>query len=276
MIVVMDIGNTNVSTAVYDGENLLALIRAPRPARPNRMWWRQTLKKLCTKAGIAPGEISGASICSVVSSATALPAGLLREMTGRRPLIVRGGLPLGLGISYADPDRLGPDRVCAMLAAKKKFGPPVIVVDCGTAVTFDAVNRRGRHAGGMIAPGLALSAASLSGGTAALPRVRPSIPKRPAGHSTREALTAGVYHSVAGSVRENIGQLKKLTGGKPRVVGTGGDAGLIARAGDLFDLIEPALVLEGALIAHRIMGRRGSARRTRAKRPTVSRRGAKR
>ncbi len=276
MIVVMDIGNTNVSAAVYDRGDLLALVRAPRPARPTRAWWRQTLNILRAKAGIAPGEISGASICSVVAAATALPAGLLREMTGRRPLIVRGGLPLGLGISYADPDRLGPDRVCAMLAAKKKFGPPVIVVDCGTAVTFDAVNRRGRHAGGMIAPGLALSAASLAGGTAALPRVRPSVPKRPAGRSTREALTSGVYYSVAGSVRENVGRLKKLTGGKARVVGTGGDAGLLALAGGLFDLIEPALVLEGALLAHGIMARRASARGARAKRPTVSRRGAKR
>jgi type III pantothenate kinase len=271
MIIVFDIGNTNVCAAVFGGDALLAVVRKRRRGAPGRAWWREMIDRACADAGIGAAELAGAAVCSVVPAANRSLCSEIVRVIGRQPLVITGGLPLGLGISYADPDRLGPDRVCAMLAAKKNYGPPVIVVDCGTAVTFDGIDRRGRHAGGMIAPGLAASAASLAGSTALLPRVRRGVPARAAAHSTRDAIAAGTFYSVVGSVRENVRQLKKLVGGEPVVVGTGGDAPTVARAARLFDVIDPTLVLEGALLAYRKV-----SRRTRGGKATASRRGAKR
>jgi len=272
MILVADIGNTNVSLGICRGEKLVAVVKGRRPAGTGLGEWRTALRVVCDGAGIEPGEIDGASVSSVVPAATRSFARLCREATGRAPLVVRGGLPLGVKIFYADPNRLGPDRLCGMLAARRRYGTPVIVVDCGTAVTFDGLGRGGKHAGGMIAPGLAVSALSLAGSTAALPRLRWNAPKSPAGHSTRDAIKAGVFHSVVGSVKENVRQLKKIVGGDPVVVGTGGDAETLSRAGRLFDAIHPDLVLEGALRAYRLSRPGRSGRRA----ATVSRRGASR
>ncbi|HLB00811.1 MAG TPA: type III pantothenate kinase [Bacteroidota bacterium] len=275
MILVADIGNTNVSVGVWRGGTLVQ-IKTRRPARADRAWWKKTVWRVCARSGIRPGDLSGSSVSSVVPSATRGLVPLLRGLTGRDPLLVRGGLPLGLGIRYPDPDLLGPDRVCAMLAAGGKYPLPVIVVDCGTAVTFDAVDRRGRHAGGMIAPGLAAAASSLARSTAALPRLRWKMPARPAGHSTRDAIRSGVYYAVVGAVRENVSQLKKVVGKKAVVVGTGGGAAALAAAGRLFDIIDPALVLEGAMRAFRKLPPGPPARVAGIRKSTASRRGGRR
>ncbi len=271
MILAFDIGNTNVAAGVHPGKSgrtsggarggFVSHWTLRRPPRAGRTWWKELTVLVCAEAGIAPADVDGCVVSSVVPAVSALLPGVLRKLTGRTALVVSGALPLGITFAYDDPGRLGPDRVCAMLAAVKKFGAPVIVVDCGTAITFDAVSGRRKHVGGMIAPGMAMSASALGRSTAALPSIASewSIPLRPAGRNTVEAIRSGVWFGAVGCVRENVDRLKAIVGRSATVVGTGGDAPALMKGAALFDVLDPTLVLEGAVAAWREAGRRKTA-----------------
>ena len=266
MILVFDIGNTNVSAAVYSGGRAssagepLSRWNVRRPGRAGARWWKEITVLACAEAGIPPGALDGCAISSVVPAATRLLVPVLRRVTGRPPLVVKGSLPLGIRFAYDDPDALGPDRVCAMVAAVRRYGTPVVVVDCGTAITVDAVGRGKRHAGGLIAPGIAMSARTLRSSTAALPATEWSPPDGPAGRDTVAAIRAGTWYSAVGAVREGTAGLKALVGRGATVVGTGGDAPALAREKGLFDVVDPGLVTEGAAIAWKITSRRRGGR----------------
>lgn len=264
MILAFDIGNSSVAAGVYDRGILLSHWKLRRPPSAKGAWWKELAVLACVEAGTDPAKIEGCVICSVVPPATRLLSAALRRLTRGEPLIVNGRLPLGIRFAYDDPARLGPDRVCGMLAASKKYGTPVIVVDCGTAITVDGVAGRNRHVGGMIAPGIGMSAAALGRSTAALPRVEWAVPAEPAGTDTGGCIRSGVWFGAVGGVRENVRQLKALMGTAATVVGTGGDAPALMKAARLFDLLDPTLVLDGAAAAWR------------AASPTSRRRAAKR
>jgi type III pantothenate kinase len=267
MILVFDIGNTNVSVAVYSGGRAgaagvpLSHWKLRRPGRAGARWWKELAVLVCAEAGTAPGALSGCAVSSVVPSVSRILPPVLKRLTGRAPLVVKGSLPLGVSFAYDDPGLLGPDRVCAMLAAVARYGAPVIVADCGTAITVDAVARGKRHLGGMIAPGIAMSARALGTSTAALPSAEWSVPDGPAGTDTIAAIRAGTWYGAVGVLREGIGRLKALAGGRAFVVGTGGDASALMRGTGLFDAVEPDLVLEGAAIAWKVISRRRGGKR---------------
>jgi type III pantothenate kinase len=270
MILVFDIGNTNVAAAIYSGGaggrggrsgEQLSHWKLRRPRRAGARWWKELVVLICAEAGTVPSGVGGCAISSVVPGDTPVLAGVLKRLTGAAPLVVKGSLPLGIRFAYRDPAALGPDRVCGMLAAVAKYGAPVIVADCGTAITVDAVARGKRHTGGMIAPGIAMSALALSKSTAALPSAGWSVPDGPAGRDTLAAIRAGTWYSAVGGVREGIAGLKKLTGKGATVIGTGGDAAVMQKETGMFDAVDPALVLEGAAIAWRIISRRRGGKR---------------
>jgi type III pantothenate kinase len=267
MILVFDIGNTNVAAAVYGGGRagrageLLSHWNVRRPAGAGPRWWKELAVLVCAEAGTEPSAIAGCAISSVVPAVTRALPRVLGSLTGRAPLVVKGSLPLGVAFAYDDPDLLGPDRVCAMVAAVAKYGAPVIVADCGTAITIDAVARGKRHIGGMIAPGIAMSARALGRETAALPSAEWSVPGGPAGTDTIAAIRAGTWYGAVGVVREGVKGLKRLTGGRATVVGTGGDAAALMRESGLFDVVDGALVLEGAAIAWKVISRRRGGKR---------------
>lgn len=274
MILAFDIGNSSVAAGVYGRGILLSHWKLRRPPSARGAWWKELAVLACVEAGTEPARLEGCVISSVVPAATRLLSAALRRLTREEPLIVNGTLPLGIRFAYDDPARLGPDRVCGMLAGSKKYGTPVIVVDCGTAITVDGVGRRNRHAGGMIAPGIGMSAAALGRLTAALPRVDWSVPSQPAGIDTVGGIRSGVWFGAVGGVRENVRQLKAVVGPGATVVGTGGDAPALMKAAKLFDVLDQTLVLDGAAAAWRAVA--GNRRPGRPMSATSRRRGAKR
>jgi type III pantothenate kinase len=267
MILVFDIGNTNAAAAVFAGGRggrpgeLLSHWKLRRPRGAGERWWRELAVLACAEAGAIPAGIRGCAISSVVPAATAALVPVLKRLTATAPLVVKGGLPLGIALAYRHPAALGPDRVCAMLAAVAKYGAPVIVADCGTAITVDAVARGRRHVGGMIAPGIAMSAQALARSTAALPSAEWSVPEGPAGRDTIEAIRAGTWYAAVGAVREGIAGLRKLAGRGATVIGTGGDAAVLQEETGMFDAVDAALVLEGAAIAWKATSRRLGGKR---------------
>jgi type III pantothenate kinase len=158
-------------------------------------------------------------------------------------------LDLGVGIDYPDPKSIGPDRLANAAACAALHGFPAIVVDFGTAVTFDVLSTNGAYIGGVIAPGLNAMTGYLHEKTALLPRVTLREPKSAVGRTTREAMLSGAVHGYRGLVREILARItaEEFPKKKPTVVATGGDAELIAQGLDLFDAVDPLLTLRGLM-----------------------------
>jgi len=229
---------------------------------PTRAWFNGTAKRQLNQFN-GRNIIEGAALCSVVPKATpavrncAARIGAPASGTARnnRRTGPQAGVPIlelnaktvrGVGINYPRPQTIGPDRLANAVAARKRFGAPVVVVDFGTAVTFDVVDARGNYVGGIIAPGLAAMTDYLHEKTALLPRVRIRETRQVVGKSTEHAMLVGAVHGYRGLVRELIGALKKeLRAKNLRVVATGGYASLIARGIPEISAVVRELTLEG-------------------------------
>ena len=259
MLLLFDIGNTNTHLGLANARRVVKHANIPTPA-----WFQGTAERL-VKRFVGRVSLEGAVLCSVVPRATprvrkfvaqlgASASGPARRGIGQRagsetgvPLLELTAKTLrGPGIDYPRPHTIGPDRLANAVAARKHFGAPVVVVDFGTAVTFDVVNRAGNYAGGIIAPGLAAMTDYLHEKTALLPRIRIREIKTAIGKSTEQAMLVGAVHGYRGLVRELIAELKRELKVKHLpVVATGGYAQLIAaRLPEIF-AVEPALTLEG-------------------------------
>jgi type III pantothenate kinase len=165
--------------------------------------------------------------------------------------------PLGVGIKYPEPESIGADRLANAVGCAARHGTPAIVVDFGTAVTFDVISREGNYVGGVIAPGLNAMTDYLHARTALLPRIELSEPRRAVGRSTREAMLSGAVFGYRGLIAEIVRQIRAETfpKGKPRIVATGGDAQLIARNVPLFTAVDPILTLHGLrIVGERVFG----------------------
>jgi type III pantothenate kinase len=259
MILLFDIGNTNTHVGLANGRRVVKQANLPTTA-----WFNGAAAKLVRKfAGRA--TLDGAVLCSVVPRATPLVGKFIAQLgapsTGSARKKIRQqagtvpGVPMleltpktlcGMGIDYPKPDTIGPDRLANAIAARHHFGAPVVVLDFGTAVTFDVVNRAGNYAGGIIAPGLAAMTDYLHEKTALLPRIKIREIKTSIGKSTEEAMLVGAVHGYRGLVRELIGELKReLKVKRLPVVATGGYAKLMASKLPEISAVEPNLTLEG-------------------------------
>ncbi|HZL14167.1 MAG TPA: type III pantothenate kinase, partial [Verrucomicrobiae bacterium] len=191
-------------------------------------------------------KISGAILCSVVPRATPRVKNFVRAFLKLNVLELSPKTLRGLGIDYPNPKTIGPDRLANAVAAKFHFGAPVVVVDFGTAVTFDVVNAKGNYVGGIIAPGLAAMTDYLHEKTALLPKIKIREIKNVVGKNTEQAMLVGAVHGYRGLVRELIGELKReLRAKNLPVVATGGYAKLIAAKLPEIETINPLLTLEG-------------------------------
>ena len=243
MILLFDIGNTHTHLGLADHRRVLKQTEIPTP-----LWFAgRAGGRARSFAGAKPVE--GAALCSVVPRATPFV----------RQFAARLGAPLfeltaktvrGVGIDYPKPGSIGPDRLANAVAARRRFGAPVVVVDFGTAVTFDVVNARGDYTGGIIAPGLAAMTDYLHEKTALLPRIKIREPRGIVGKSTEEAMLIGAVHGYRGLVRELIAELKReLKTRHLPVVATGGCARLIAAGLPEISAVAPGLTLEGLRLA---------------------------
>jgi len=191
----------------------------------------------------------GAVLCSVVPNLTPVWCEALERACGRAPLevtaeTVRGLLP----IRYHDPSAVGADRIANALAARALYGTPAIVVDLGTATTFDCVSRAGEYLGGAIAPGVGTSAEELFRRAARVPRVELRRPRRALGRTTEESLRAGVLWGAAGQVDALVRRLARELKAKPHVIATGGWAGIVAPECETVQAVDEALTLKGMRI----------------------------
>jgi len=240
MILLFDIGNTNTHVGLADGHRVKRQTDIPT-ANWKTAGATTVLARFCGKAGI-----EGVALCSVVPRTTPSVRRAVRRLWNLPCLELNPGTLRGVGIRYPEPETIGPDRLANAVAARHHCGAPVVVVDFGTAVTFDVVDARGDYVGGIIAPGLAAMTDYLHEKTALLPRIRIREFKRAIGKSTEEAMLVGAVHGYRGLVRELIAELKReLKARRLPVLATGGYAKLIASKLPEVSAVEPYLTLEG-------------------------------
>lgn len=239
MLLLLDIGNTHTHLGLASKGGVRKQTEIPTKS------WRdgaapKLIGKFCGNAAV-----EGAAVCSVVPRATVQARKFLRSFNV--PYVELTDRTLrGVGIDYPKPSSIGPDRLANALAAKHFFGVPSVVVDFGTAVTFDVVDGKGNYAGGIIAPGLAAMTTYLHEKTALLPKIEIRDVKTVVGKSTTEAMLIGAVHGYRGLIKELIGQLKlELGARKLPVIATGGYAKLIAAGLPMITATRPALTLEG-------------------------------
>jgi type III pantothenate kinase len=240
MTLLFDIGNTHTHVGLADGRRVLKQINVP-----TREWFGGNAKSRMVKFA-GENKIDGAVLCSVVPRATPLVRKMVRVLWKLSALELTPKTLRGVGIDYPKPNSIGPDRLANAVAARKHFGAPVVVVDFGTAVTFDVVDVKGNYIGGIIAPGLAAMTDYLHEKTALLPKIKIREVKNVVGKSTEHAMLVGAVQGYRGLVRELIGELKReLCAKKLPVVATGGYAKLIAAKLPEISAVAPDLTLEG-------------------------------
>ncbi len=240
MILLLDIGNTHPHIGLANRRRVVKQINVPTGE-----WFGGKSKSRMAQL-VGAKEITGAVLCSVVPRATPPARKAVRALWQLDVLELTPETVRGVGIDYPKPDSIGPDRLANAVAARRRFGAPVVVVDFGTAVTFDVVNAGGDYAGGIIAPGLAAMTDYLHEKTALLPKIRIREIKTVVGKSTEQAMLIGAVHGYRGLVRELIAGLKReLRVKNLPVVATGGYAKLMAAKLPEISAVEPNLTLEG-------------------------------
>ena len=245
MLLVIDAGNTNVKLGVFRGTELVAQWRLATDRAKSGDEYGVEVRNLFERAGLAPKEIEGIAIASVVpplNPALKQMAELNFEST---PLFVDHTTNTGLKILYDSPSELGADRIVDAAAAVAKYGAPCIVVDCGTATTFNAVNAAHEYLGGVIASGIMISAEALFSRAAKLQRVEIKRPEKVIATSTSGAMQSGLYYGYAGLVDGVLTEMIAELGSRPRVIATGGHASLIAGASKLIEHVDERLILDG-------------------------------
>jgi type III pantothenate kinase len=245
MLLAVDVGNTNITLGVFEGENLKASWRLAADANRLADEYGVLLVNLLSHEGIASEAVDSAVIASVVPDLEPVFEAVCRRYFGVRPLLVSAGVRTGLSILYDSPQDVGADRVADAVAAIKLYGPPLVVVDLGTAIVFDAISKEGEYLGGAIAPGLVIAAEALFQRAARLYRVELVRPKSAIGRNTTTAVQAGVVYGYVGLVEGIVTRFKKELGGKAKVVATGGWAQLVAQETDVIDVVDPNLTLTG-------------------------------
>jgi type III pantothenate kinase len=240
MILLFDIGNTNTHVGLANNQRVMKHADIPTSG------WSSGQGNASLKRFLGKTRPSGVALCSVVPRATPRVIHVVRQRWGLEALILTPKTLRGVGIDYPKPETIGPDRLANAVAARHHFGAPSVVLDFGTAVTFDVVDRRGNYIGGIIAPGLAAMTEYLHEKTALLPRIKIREIKTAVGRSTEEAMLVGAVHGYRGLISGLVARLKaQLKAKRLPVVATGGYASLIASGLSEISAVEPNLTLEG-------------------------------
>jgi type III pantothenate kinase len=240
MILLFDIGNTNTHVGLATGRGVVLPADIPTAA------WDCGAGRARLARFVGRKFVAGIALCSVVPHATPKVRAAARSLWKLPCLELTPQTLRGVGIDYPKPASIGPDRLANAVAARHHFGAPAVVVDFGTAVTFDVVDRRGNYAGGIIAPGLAAMTDYLHERTALLPRIKIRDITTAVGKSTEQAMLVGAVHGYRGLIRGLVAELRReLRAKKLPVVATGGYAKLIAAKLPEISAVEPNLTLEG-------------------------------
>ncbi|MGH2568889.1 MAG: type III pantothenate kinase, partial [Bacteroidota bacterium] len=248
MLLAIDIGNTHTVFGVYQGPKLLADWRVTsRLHRTEDEVGSQFLLLLEGKK-ISPKKITGVGISSVVPNLTDIFAMMTEKYFGVVPLIIASSLKLGIAIHYDDPSSVGADRLCNAVAGFARYGGPLIIVDFGTATTYDVIAKNGDYLGGVISPGVETSAADLHRRAAKLPKVELRFPRKIIGTDTVSSMQAGILYGALDAVEGIVGriqkELKTREGKEATVIATGGFSELMSKHASVIQAWEPSLVLD--------------------------------
>jgi type III pantothenate kinase len=245
MLLAIDIGNTETTFGVFEGERLRATWHMATDIHRRADEYAAMLLNLMRQQGIETTDIKAIALCSVVPPLISTFEELFQSYFHVKPLVIGAGVKTGVSIRMDNPREVGADRIVNAAAAHHLYGGPVIVTDLGTATTFDTVSKEGDYLGGAIAPGIMTGAEALSTRTSMLSRVSLSIPKRAIGTNTIAAMQSGIIFGYVGLIEGIVARIQKELGEKAKVIATGGYASLIAKETKVFDEVNPALTLIG-------------------------------
>lgn len=255
MLLAIDLGNTNTVFGVYDGESLVMHWRLSTQKERTVDEYGILLRNLFALEKIDAKKIRGVIVASVVPPLDAVLNEMVSAYFSVKPMFVtheNAGIP----VIYDDPREVGADRIVNAVAVIDKYGKPAIVVDFGTATTFDAITAAGEYRGGVIAPGIVISAEALYEHAAKLPRIEIQKPPSVIGTSTVGSMQSGLFYGYVALVDGIITRMKKELGPKTRVIGTGGQAPFISQETKLIELVDANLTLDGLqLVAARLAKR---------------------
>lgn len=245
MILTLDVGNSNIFIGLYNDGQLVNNWRIATDKNKTSDEYGAILMNLFTAAGYGLADVENIIISSVVPSVMRF----LKEMTGNyfkaNLLTVGPGIKTGINIRTDNPKEVGSDRIVNAVAAKVKYSPPLIIVDFGTATTFDAISKNGDYLGGAILPGIKISQDALFKSAAKLTRVELVKPNRVIAKNTVESVQSGIIYGYAGSVEYIVKKMKKEMGYDVKVIATGGLASLIETESESIDVVDKFLTLDG-------------------------------
>lgn len=236
MLLAVDIGNTNINLGLFRGNHLTQRRVIPVKSKD----YRARLKKIAGRGGI-----TGAIISSVVPEVTGVLEKALAGLLGRRPYIIGKDTAIPMKNLYRKPGQAGSDRLVNAYAGAVFYGAPLIVVDFGTAITFDVISRSKEYIGGMILPGLGISLDALAESTALLPKIRLEPPKEFIGRDTKSSILSGVVYGFASLTDSLAERIKNKIGKGALVIGTGGNVKFISKYCRILDKTDPDLTLKG-------------------------------
>ena len=250
MLLAIDIGNTHTVLGVFDKNQLLSDWRISSAiARTEDECWL-AVKLFLENGNIKPKRIRGVGISSVVPNLTDIFQAMIRKYFNVEPLTVSADSKLGMEIRYDDPNAVGADRLCNAVAGFGKYGGPLIIIDFGTATTYDVISDSGAYLGGIISPGMEIAAADLHRRSAKLPKIDLHFPQKVIGTDTISSMQSGVLYATVDAMEGMIQRIKDVVGKEAKVVATGGYAKLIEEHSRGIDYLEPSLVLDGVRLIY--------------------------
>lgn len=252
MLLTVDIGNTNITLGLYQGETLGPRWRLATAHEHMPDEYGLQFVGLLNHAGYTPSNLGGICLASVVPPLTGKVVEACRVYLGQLPLVVETGVKTGVRIRYEDPRAVGADRIADAAAVQRLYGGPACVVDFGTATTFDAISQEGDYLGGAIAPGIGIAAEALFLRTAKLPRVDLQRPPAAIGRNTVHAMQSGLFFGYVALVEGMVARFRDELGANMKVIATGGLAEVVAPETTAIQIVAPWLTLDGLRIVWEI------------------------